>query len=89
MNEKITLVKDTIDIDDVNNLIEWLKTNPRLTKGDLTIEFEKKWSEWLGTKYSVFVKLLSSSPIISQILFHCLINLCRSAPIVPLFSVGS
>ena len=41
MNEKITLVKDTIDIDDVNNLIEWLKTNPRLTKGDLTIEFEK------------------------------------------------
>ena len=61
MNEKITLVKDTIDIDDVNNLIEWLKTNPRLTKGDLTIEFEKKWSEWLGTKYSVFVNSGSSA----------------------------
>jgi CDP-6-deoxy-D-xylo-4-hexulose-3-dehydrase len=61
MNEKITLVKDTIDIDDINNLIEWLKTNPRLTKGDLTIEFEKKWSEWLGTKYSVFVNSGSSA----------------------------
>ena len=61
MSEKITLVKDTIDIDDVNNLIEWLKTNPRLTKGDLTIEFEKKWSEWLGTKYSVFVNSGSSA----------------------------
>ena len=61
MNEKITLVKDTIDIDDVNNLIEWLKTNPRLTKGDLTIEFEKKWSEWLGVKYSVFVNSGSSA----------------------------
>lgn len=32
-NEKITLVKDTIDKDDVDNLIEWLKTYPRLTKG--------------------------------------------------------
>lgn len=61
MNEKITLVKDTIDIDDVNKLIEWLKTNPRLTKGNLTIEFEKKWSEWLGSKYSVFVNSGSSA----------------------------
>ena len=61
MNEKITLVKDTIDINDVNNLIEWLKTNPRLTKGNLTIEFEKKWSEWLGVKYSVFVNSGSSA----------------------------
>lgn len=61
MNEKITLVKDTINIDDVNKLIEWLKTNPRLTKGDLTIEFEKKWSEWLGSKYSVFVNSGSSA----------------------------
>jgi hypothetical protein len=61
MNEKITLVKDTIDINDVNKLIDWLKTNPRLTKGDLTIEFEKKWSEWLGTKYSVFVNSGSSA----------------------------
>jgi len=61
MNEKITLVKDTIDIDDINKLIDWLKTNPRLTKGELTIEFEKKWSEWLGVKYSVFVNSGSSA----------------------------
>ena len=61
MAKKITLVKDTIDIGDVNKLIEWLKTNPRLTKGDLTIEFEKKWSKWLGTKYSVFVNSGSSA----------------------------
>jgi CDP-6-deoxy-D-xylo-4-hexulose-3-dehydrase len=61
MDEKITLVKDTIDVDDVNKLIDWLKTNPRLTKGNLTIEFEKKWSKWLGTKYSVFVNSGSSA----------------------------
>jgi CDP-6-deoxy-D-xylo-4-hexulose-3-dehydrase len=65
MSEKITLVKDTIDMNDVNKLIDWLKTNPRLTKGDLTIEFEKKWSEWLGTKYSVFVNSGSSANLAS------------------------
>jgi CDP-6-deoxy-D-xylo-4-hexulose-3-dehydrase len=57
----IKLVKDTIDFSDISNLIEWLKTNPRLTKGDLTVEFEKKWSEWLGVKYSVFVNSGSSA----------------------------
>ena len=57
----IKLVKDTIDFDDITKLIEWLKTNPRLTKGKLTTEFEKKWSEWLGVKYSVFVNSGSSA----------------------------
>ena len=57
----IKLVKDTINFDDVSKLIEWLKTNPRLTKGDLTVEFERRWSEWLGVKYSVFVNSGSSA----------------------------
>jgi CDP-6-deoxy-D-xylo-4-hexulose-3-dehydrase len=57
----IKLVKDTINFDDVSKLIEWLKTNPKLTKGDLTTKFEKKWSEWLGLKYSVFVNSGSSA----------------------------
>ena len=61
MTEKIDLVKDTIDLSDVKRLITWLETNPRLTKGDLTLEFEKKWSEWLGVKYSVFVNSGSSA----------------------------
>jgi CDP-6-deoxy-D-xylo-4-hexulose-3-dehydrase len=59
--EKINLVKDTIDTQDINKMIEWLKSNPRLTKGPLTTEFEKKWSEWLGVKYSVFVNSGSSA----------------------------
>ena len=61
MTEKINLVKDTIDFNDVKRLITWLETNPRLTKGDLTLEFEKKWSEWLGVKYSIFVNSGSSA----------------------------
>jgi len=58
---KIPLVKDTIDNNDIDNLIEWLKTYPRLTKGDLTIEFEKIWSKWLGVKYSIFINSGSSA----------------------------
>jgi hypothetical protein len=45
----INLVKDTIDKDDIKSLISWLdqETIPRLTKGDLTIELEKKWADKL------------------------------------------
>jgi CDP-6-deoxy-D-xylo-4-hexulose-3-dehydrase len=57
----ITLVKDTINLEDIESLIDWLKTNPRLTKSTLTIEFEEKWSEWNGSKYSVFVNSGSSA----------------------------
>ncbi len=57
----IPLVKDTIDTQDIDRLIGWLSTYPRLTKGDLTIEFEKRWSEWLGCKYSVYVNSGSSA----------------------------
>lgn len=59
--EQINLVKDTIDKDDINSLISWLSTNPRLTKGTQTIEFEQAWSNWLGCKYSVFVNSGSSA----------------------------
>jgi len=67
--KKIDLVQDTIDNDDINKLIEWLSTYPRLTKGPKTIEFEKKWSEWLGVKYSVFVNSGSSANLM---MFYCL-----------------
>lgn len=59
--DPIKLVKDTIDSDDINRLVRWLQTYPRLTKGDLTTEFENKWSEWLGVKHSVFVNSGSSA----------------------------
>jgi CDP-6-deoxy-D-xylo-4-hexulose-3-dehydrase len=58
---KIDLVKDTIDGEDIKKLISWLETNPRLTKGDLTVQFEKEWSKWLGKKYSIFVNSGSSA----------------------------
>ena len=60
----ITLVKDTIDNKDIDKLIDWLRTYPRLTKGPITLELEKKWSEWLGVKYSVFCNSGSSANLL-------------------------
>jgi CDP-6-deoxy-D-xylo-4-hexulose-3-dehydrase len=62
--KKIDLVQDTIDNKDIDNLIQWLSTYPKLTKGEKTIEFEKKFSEWIGCKYSVFVNSGSSSNLL-------------------------
>lgn len=60
----ITLVNDTIDKSDVNSLIDWLKTYPRLTKGPITEVFEEKWSNYIGVKYSTFVNSGSSANLI-------------------------
>jgi CDP-6-deoxy-D-xylo-4-hexulose-3-dehydrase len=59
----IKLVSDTIDREDINALIDWLKQDPipKLTKGELTIELEKRWAKKVGTKYSVFVNSGSSA----------------------------
>jgi CDP-6-deoxy-D-xylo-4-hexulose-3-dehydrase len=74
---RIELVKDTIDKKDIDDLISWLQTYPSLTKGKKTIEFEKKWSEWLGTKYSVFVNSGSSANLL---MIYCLkiLNLMKN-----------
>jgi len=66
----ITLVKDTIDNNDIDRLVDWLKTYPRLTKGPVTLDFEKKYSEWLGTKYSVFVNSGSSANLLMLSALH-------------------
>jgi len=60
----IKLVNDTIDNNDIDKLIEWLQTYPRLTKGELTIKFEEKWSNWLGVKHSVFCNSGSSANLL-------------------------
>ena len=59
----ISLVSDTIDRTDINDLIEWLEADPipRLTKGQLTKEFEKEWAKKIGTTYSVYVNSGSSA----------------------------
>lgn len=60
----IGLVNNTIDNKDIDRLVKWLKTYPELTMGKITKEFEEKWSEWVGTKYSVFVNSGSSANLL-------------------------
>ena len=67
----ISLVKDTISNEEISNLVEWLKTSPRLTKGELTERYEKLWSKKIGCDHSVFVNSGSSALLIS---IYCLIE---------------
>jgi CDP-6-deoxy-D-xylo-4-hexulose-3-dehydrase len=67
----IKLAYDTISDSEINSLCEWLKTSPRLTKGELTEEYEKLWSKKIGCNHSVFVNSGSSALLIS---IYCLIE---------------
>lgn len=60
------LMKNNITREDLNEVIKLLKSqDPKLTSGPNVVEFEKKWSEWLGVKYSVFVNSGSSSNLLA------------------------
>ncbi|MFQ5828086.1 MAG: DegT/DnrJ/EryC1/StrS family aminotransferase [Candidatus Methylomirabilia bacterium] len=55
------LADETIDENDIDELIQWLRTRPRLTQGALVEAFERQWAEWLGVKYATFVNSGSSA----------------------------
>ncbi len=59
------LMENNITTNDLSKLIKFLKKNPRLTNGKQVKAFEKKWSKWLGCKYSTFVNSGSSANLIS------------------------
>ena len=81
--KKIDLIQDTIDNQDIDNLIQWLKEYPRLTKGPKTIEFETKWCEWLGSKYSVFVNSGSSANLLMLYVLKVLNKMKNNKVCVP------
>jgi CDP-6-deoxy-D-xylo-4-hexulose-3-dehydrase len=60
----IKLTEDTITQNNISALIEWLQHNPKLTKGPLTLEFEKLWSQRVEVSYSVFVNSGSSANLL-------------------------
>jgi len=64
MNIKYPLAKETINDEDVNALCDWLKSYPRLTKGNLTLQVEADWAEYIGTKYAVFNNSGSSANLL-------------------------
>lgn len=64
---KFPLMRNNILREDLDAVIEHLKQNdPILTNGPKVKEFEKKWSEWLGVKYSVFVNSGASANLLTM-----------------------
>jgi CDP-6-deoxy-D-xylo-4-hexulose-3-dehydrase len=57
----IKLINDTINNEDIDRLVAWLQSYPRLTKGPLTVELENRWSKWLGAEHSIFCNSGSSA----------------------------
>jgi CDP-6-deoxy-D-xylo-4-hexulose-3-dehydrase len=64
MNIKYPLAKETINDEDIDALCEWLKSYPRLTKGQLTWQVEEDWAAYIGTKYAVFNNSGSSANLL-------------------------
>ena len=64
MKTRYALAEDTIDAADLQDLIEWLKTNPWLTLGPLTSEFEHRWAQWLPRQHALFVNSGSSANLL-------------------------
>jgi len=64
MPKKIKLAEDTIDTEELNLLSNWILEGNQLTKGQLTSKFEKKFSEYIGSKYSIFVNSGSSANLL-------------------------
>ncbi len=62
--KKYFLAQDTINQNDVQELISWLQTNPWLTQGALVRQFEETWASWLGTRHAVFVNSGSSANLL-------------------------
>lgn len=59
--KRFLLAQETIDRKDIAELISWLETDPWLTQGPLTKQFETEWSRWLGTEYALYVNSGSSA----------------------------
>ncbi len=61
------LMDNNITNSDVSSLIYFLKNNKKkiFTQSKKVNEFEKKWSNWLGIKYSIFVNSGSSANLLT------------------------
>ena len=64
MKIKYPLAKETINKEDIDALCEWLKSYPRLTKGNLTLEVEDEWAKYIGTRYAAFNNSGSSANLL-------------------------
>ncbi len=85
---KWQLMSNNILPKDKNTLINFIKKSNKFTNGPKVIEFEKKWSKWLGVKYSTFVNSGASANLISINILKEL-NSYKKEIILPAFTWSS
>ena len=73
MNEPWPLMEETITLKDRLKMAAFLLTAKRLTNGPKVRQFEKKWAEWLGVDYSLYV---SSGSTANSLLIASIKELC-------------
>ena len=76
------LMHNNFEKNDLSLASNFLKKNNILTQSKNVKLFEKKWSEWLGVKYSIFVNSGSSANFLSILAFGML-NKNKGEIIVP------
>jgi CDP-4-dehydro-6-deoxyglucose reductase, E1 len=64
MSDQYLLAQDTINQSDLNRLADWLREGPWLTQGSLVKEFQRQWSDWLGSEKSAYVNSGSSANLL-------------------------
>lgn len=62
----IPLMSNNIQEEDIDNLIDFLKTADRFTQGPRVQAFEQAWSDWMGVKHTLFVNSGSSANFITM-----------------------
>lgn len=62
----LPLMEDNISREDLDVLIKFLDTMPRLTQSGQVKAFEDEWSQWLGVKYSVYVNSGASANLLTM-----------------------
>jgi CDP-6-deoxy-D-xylo-4-hexulose-3-dehydrase len=62
--QEYVLAEKTINPNDLEDLIGWLRTNPWLTQGPLVREFESQWGDWVGVRHATFVNSGSSANLL-------------------------
>lgn len=82
-DKRYLLAQDTIDHHDLEELAGWLVTNPWLTQGKLTQQFQEQWAQWIGVKFAVFVNSGSSANLLMYAALQASGKMCSPKVILP------
>lgn len=63
-HDVVKLAHDTIAQSELDDLADWIRTNPQLTKGGLTVEFERLFADVVGSEHAIFVNSGSSANLL-------------------------